>query len=44
MAFSLSAALLRQPTLSMLAGSGCISLVGRIARRLLPYSNGRPRT
>ncbi|MEV0133648.1 hypothetical protein AB0H83_34950 [Dactylosporangium sp. NPDC050688] len=41
MAFSIGAALLDQATLAVLAGTGCVSLAGRTARRLLP--TGRPR-
>jgi hypothetical protein len=36
MAFSISAALLDQAALAVLAGTGCVSLAGRAARQLLP--------
>jgi hypothetical protein len=41
MALSISAALLGQPALSALAGSGCVSLVGRIAALTLPRQRRR---
>ncbi|MEV6926583.1 hypothetical protein AB0M46_19065 [Dactylosporangium sp. NPDC051485] len=41
MAFAIGTAMLRQPALSALAGSGGISLVGRVAGRVLPRRRRR---